>query len=67
MSDSISSSLSSSTEDFLDELGDEASNDSELDAEGASDSPLIDSRRRLEARLAERNLAKDIQEFDFDF
>ncbi|MGH1441238.1 MAG: PA3496 family putative envelope integrity protein [Cellvibrionaceae bacterium] len=67
MSDIMPSSVSSSRDDFLDDIEDEAINDPELDAEGTSDIPSIDSRRRLEARLADRHLAKDIQEFDFDF
>jgi hypothetical protein len=29
--------------------------------------PYLDARRRLELRLAERNLERDIKEFDFDF
>lgn len=64
----MSDTLSSSVDDFLDDIEDEAINDSELDSENTSRNiPFIDSRRRLEARLAERSLARDIKEFDFDF
>lgn len=63
----MTDTMSSSVDDFLEDIEDEAINDSELDSESNQQpSPVIDSRRRLEARLAERNLAKDIQEFDFD-
>jgi hypothetical protein len=61
--------MSSSVDDFLDILDDEAINDSGVDSEtsGRKADPSIDSRRRLEARLAERQLAKDLREYDFDF
>ena len=67
MSDTVSSSVSSSVDDFLEDIDDEAVNDADLDSESNShQTPVLDSRRRLEARLAERMLARDIQEFDFD-
>lgn len=57
-----------SSEDAFDM--DDVSFDSELDfQEGSSskkNSSSVDSRRRLEDRLAERQLQKDIQEFNFD-
>ena len=37
------------------------------DVEVSKSNSSIDSRRRLEALLAERQLEKDIQEFNFDF
>jgi len=63
----MSETLSSSVDDFLDDIEDEAINNPEQDPKSVNISPMIDSRRRLEARLAERYLEKDIQEFDFDF
>lgn len=63
----MTDNMSSSVDDFLEDIDDEAINDAELDSEsGKTKAPFIDSRRRLEARLAERRLARDIQEFDFD-
>ncbi len=66
----MSETISSSVDDFFDITDDEAVNDAELDSDTETDSkkvdPFIDSRRRLEARLAERRLEKDLKEFDFD-
>lgn len=64
----MSETMSSSVDIYLDDIGDEAINDSDLDSgDVINNTPVIDSRRRLEARLAERSLARDLQEFDFDF
>ncbi|MFT6389816.1 MAG: hypothetical protein ACJAUP_003211 [Cellvibrionaceae bacterium] len=64
----MSDNLPSSVDGFLDDIEDEAINGSEIDSETASKpTSLVDSRRRLEARLAERSLARDIKEFDFRF
>ncbi len=63
----MSEPMSSSVDTFLED-GDEAINDAALEPEieGKVADPFIDSRRRLEARLAERRLEKDLREFDFD-
>ncbi len=65
----MSDAMSSSVDDFLDEeLGDEAINDADIESAPANTQVkrFTDSRRRLEERLAERRLARDLQEFDFD-
>ena len=64
----MSDAVSSSVDDFLDDIEDGAINDSDLEsASGDSQTKnFTDSRRRLEERLAERRLARDIQEYDFD-
>lgn len=67
MSDLASSSTSVSDDNILefDEGFTRADNETTNDSE-AADSPFIDARRRLEAMLDDRNLEKDIKEFDFD-
>ncbi|MGH1485046.1 MAG: hypothetical protein ACRBCI_02425 [Cellvibrionaceae bacterium] len=60
--------ISSSVDDFI-EMSDEDTIDaSGLESESSTKKadPFIDSRRRLEACLADRQLARDIQEFNFD-
>lgn len=62
MSDTLSSD-----DDFFDDDLDDAVNDPDMNSESAIKvAPYIDSRRRLEQRIAERRLKKDLQEFDFD-
>lgn len=68
----MTEALSSSADDFTG-TSDEAiinmatlQSENEIHRQSRKSDPFIDSRRRLEARLAERQLAKDIQEFDFD-
>ena len=69
MSKAISSSDSSSDDEYIDMDDHDAINDDDLDPSFLllSESESIDSRRRLEARLAERQLQKDIREFNFDY
>ncbi|MEO0444026.1 MAG: hypothetical protein AAFZ92_09850 [Pseudomonadota bacterium] len=70
MSKAVSSSEPSESDgDFIDITDDDAVNDDGLDPSplSADSSQFTDSRRRLEARIAERQLQKDIQEFNFDF
>jgi hypothetical protein len=65
----MSDTMSSSVDDFIEISDEEAINDAELETEPGSIKTIaqIDSRRRLEERLAERQLEKDLKEFDFDF
>jgi hypothetical protein len=65
----MSETMSSSVDDFIEITDEDAINDEELESESNSKKVFaqIDSRRRLEDRLAERRLEKDIREFDFDF
>lgn len=65
----MSENLSSSVDDFIVIIDEDASNDAHLQSEttGIKTKTVLDSRRRLEARLAERQLEKDTREFDFDF
>ncbi len=58
LSDALVDSESLSSGDLLSDTG---INKSHLRTQ-----QTIDSRRRLEERLAERHLEKDMQEFDFD-
>ncbi len=69
MSNLTSSSNSMSSETFLGFDEDFATIDDEAstDTSSISHEPFIDARRRLESMLDERNLEKDIKEFDFDF
>ena len=66
----MSETISTSVDDFIEISDDDAIDASGLDSGEESTKkkadPFIDSRRRLEARLAERQLEKDIQEFNFD-
>ena len=63
----MSDSMSSSVDSFIDIDGDEAVNDPDIDSSAAKKiDSFIDSRRRLEDRLAERQLQRDLREFDFD-
>ena len=64
----MSDAVSSSVDDFLDDIEDGAINDSDLESASGDGQTknFTDSRRRLEERLAERRLARDIQEYDFD-
>jgi hypothetical protein len=55
----------SSDEPFSDDLSDDPIDD----VDALSDEikcATIDTRRRLEEKLAQRNLEKDLREFDFD-
>ncbi len=69
MSNLTSSSTSMSDEEFLgfDEDFSNIGPDATADSIAASHTPFIDARRRLESMLEEKNLEKDIKEFDFDF
>jgi len=58
LSDALVDSESLSSSDLLNEVG--------INKSHFRTKQTIDSRRRLEERLAERYLAKDMQEFDFD-
>lgn len=63
----MSDLISSSDEDFDVVINDSLLMDTELDGMESKDSlHSLDSRRRLENKIAERQLLKDIQEFDFD-
>ena len=68
----MSEITSSSVDEFIEISDDDAIDASGLDSEANTESStkkqdrFIDSRRRLEACLADRQLAKDIQEFNFD-
>lgn len=63
----MSDLISSSDEDFDVVINDSLLMDAELDSMESKDSlHSLDSRRRLENKIAERQLLKDIQEFDFD-
>ena len=62
----MSDNISASVDPFVDGIDDELMmEESQLDSDGGI-TPVMDSRRLLEARLAERALARDVQEFDFD-
>lgn len=50
---------------FIDDLDDNDIEDISLD--DATPSISIDARRRLEEKLAERQLEREMREFDFDF
>lgn len=69
MSNLTSSSISTSDDNFLGFDEDFAAADTETstDVESTPHVPFIDARRRLESIIDERNLEKDIKEFDFDF
>ena len=69
---------SAATEDTFLEYDDEIIDSENLDeivsvpdnldnSNATTQTPYLDARRRLELRLAERNLERDIKEFDFDF
>lgn len=68
MSNLTSSSMSVSNDNFLEFDEDLATADTETstDVDSTPHVPFIDARRRLESIIDERNLEKDIKEFDFD-
>ena len=59
----------SSVDIFLDmDVEEEIENASDSEPSSGSYSPVVlDFRRKLEAKIAERRLERDIQEFEFDF
>lgn len=61
----MSDSISSSVDPFVDDLTDDMLDDDSLAGDELVSKPLS-SRRRLENRLAELSLEKDVREFDFD-
>lgn len=61
----MSDSVSSSVDPFVDDIADDMLDDDSLSNDEMTVKSLS-SRRRLENRLAELSLAKDVREFDFD-
>lgn len=63
----MTDSSTSSVDSFYDEINDSALSETETLSVAGSSNRVVDSRRRLEEKLEQRYLEKDVQEFIFDF
>ncbi len=60
------SESTSSIDPFIDDLGDDVTDDTNTSFGVSGTIKTLGSRSRLEEKLAQRSLEKDVREFDFD-